>query len=378
MFLRSQEDRYDYFLLTVVVLLVFIGLVMVYSASHHIAMQEHQNDGAYYFKKHFFRVALGFLAMLIGALVPYRFWLRLSKVILLISFVLLVAVLFVGITIGHARRWLPIGGFQFQPVDFARLGLIIYLSEALVRKQDYLDDWKTGVLPQLLVVALMALLVFKQPDLGSTVILLLVAGILFVTAGVRWKHLALVPLAGLLFAPFLRAYQIARLRTFVDSVAHGAPVSYQVKQSMISLGHGGLFGVGLDNGVQKLRFLPEPYTDFIFSIIGEEFGFLGAMVVLTLFLLLVIEGFRIARRCQDDGGMLLATGLTASIALYAFVNAAMVANLLPTKGLPMPFISYGGSYTISTLAAVGILLNISQHRDVNPLQRSGLRFEVEK
>ena len=363
---HAEENRYSYFLLTLVILLVCFGLIMVYSASHHIAMQEHNGDGAFYFKKHFIRVTAGMVALLIGALVPYRFWLRLSKVILLLSIGLLVAVLVGGVAVGHAQRWLPIGGFRFQPVDFARLGLIIYLSDALVRKQDYLDDWKVGLLPQLLVVGLMSALVLRQPDMGSTVMLILIAGILFITGGVRLRHLALVGVLALPLSLFLKPYHMQRIQTYVNTVFHGMPMSYQVKQSMISLGHGGILGVGLDNSVQKLRFLPEPYTDFIFAIIGEEFGFLGSVAVLTLFLLLVIEGFRIARRCREPGGALLATGITASIALYAFINAGVVVDLLPTKGLPMPFISYGGSFMISTLAGVGILLNISQHREFNP------------
>jgi len=366
MFLRSEENRYSYFLLTLVILLLCFGLIMVYSASHHIAMQEHNGDGAFYFKKHFVRVAIGMLALLLGALIPYRVWLRLSKPILLVSIGLLVAVLFAGVTIGHARRWLPIGGFQFQPVDFARLGLMIYLSDALVRKQDFLDDWKVGLLPQLLVVGVMSLLVISQPDMGSTIILILIAGILFVTGGVRFRHLALVGALALPLPLFLRPYHMQRVQAYIDTVLHGLPMTYQVKQSMISLGHGGFFGVGLDNSVQKLRFLPEPYTDFIFAIVGEEFGFLGAVAIMTLFLLLVIEGFRIARRCPDPAGALLATGITSSIALYAFINAGVVVNLLPTKGLPMPFISYGGSFMIATLAGVGILLNISQYREFNP------------
>ncbi len=373
MFRRLEENRYDYTLLALVILLVCIGLVMVYSASHYVAMKKFHDDGAFYFKKHFIRVFIGFVFMIIGALVPYKFWFRISKLILLISIGLLILVPFVGVTISNATRWIDIGGFRFQPVDFVRLGLIIYLSEAMVRKRDYLDHFKEGFFPQLLVVGIISVLLLQQPDMGSALMLIMIALVIFVTAGVNFRHIGatmFLPVFGVLL---VKEYQLLRIKSYLDSVLHGLPVSYQVKQSMISLGHGGFLGVGLDNSVQKLQYLPEPYTDFIFAIIGEEFGFLGTTAVLTLFLVLIYRGYKIARRCPDDGGALLATGITTSIGLYAFINAGVVCNLLPTKGLPMPFISYGGTFMISTLAAIGILLNISQHREVDP-SRAGRRI----
>jgi cell division protein FtsW len=357
---RLDTYRYDYFLLVVVILLVCIGLVMVYSASHHIAMKKHNEDGAYYFKKHFIRVIIGLVLMVLGALIPYRFWLRLSKPMILVGIALLVAVLLHGVTIRNATRWYKLGGFLFQPVDFVRLALIFYLTDAIVRKRDYLEDFKIGVLPQLVVVGTIAILLLKQPDMGSAVILVAISLVLLISGGMPLRHVGWLSLGVLPLGLLVRSYHLERLRDYIQSI-RGVEIPYQVKQALISLGNGGIFGVGLDNSIQKLEYLPDPFTDFILAIVGEEFGFVGSVVVLTLFLLLVVEGYRIARRCDDMGGFLLAVGITTSLALYAFVNAGVVCNLLPTKGLPLPFISYGGSFMMSNLFAIGVLLNISQH-----------------
>jgi len=357
----ENENRYNYYLLGLVFLLLCAGLVMVYSASHPVALKRY-DDSSLFFRNHFYRVFFGIGIMILTALIPYKFWLRYAKLGLLVGIILLILVLFIGTSKeGAATRWLRLFGMRFQPVDFVRLALILYLTDAMVRKHDYLDHWKEGFLPQIIVLGIVELLLMKQPDMGSVVILCVLACVIFLTAGVRVKYLCLV---GAVILPALllkQPYQINRVTAFINSVFNGHPLVYQIDQSFISLGNGGFWGVGLDNSTQKLAYLPAPFTDFIFAIVGEEFGFLGAMIILTLFLLLVIEGYRIAHRCQDEAGMILATGITTSIALYAFLNAGVVCNLFPTKGLPMPFISYGGSFMISTLAGIGLLLNISQY-----------------
>ncbi|HDL18057.1 MAG TPA: cell division protein FtsW [Bacteroidetes bacterium] len=358
-----EENRYNYFLFGIVILLLCIGLVMVYSASHHVALKKYE-DGSLFFRKHFYRVLAGLIVMAITALIPYKMWLSTAKFWLLLGIGLLAAVLIFGESHGTATRWIKIYGFQFQPVDFVRLAIIFYLTDAMVRKQEYLDDWKVGILPQFIVLGLVSVLLLKQPDMGSVVILFTIGTVIFLTAGVPFLHIGTILTLGVVAAPFfLKQYQWIRIKNYFDSIFHDLPLSYQVQQSLISLGNGGLIGQGLDNSTQKLEFLPEPFTDFIFAIVGEEFGFLGALILLTLFLLIVMEGYRIAYKCRDEGGAILATGITTSLALYAFLNAGVVCNLFPTKGLPMPLISYGGSFMISSLAGIGILLNISQHNE---------------
>jgi len=329
-----------------------------------------------FFRNHFYRVLAGLVVLLITAFVPYKKWLKLSKLWILISIGLLVAVLFLGEG-GTAQRWIRIAGIRFQPVDFVRLALIFYLAHAMVKNKDYLDQWKEGLLPQLIVLGVVSLLLLMQPDMGSAVILIIISMVVFITAGVRLRHLLFlsVPAAIGMFWFFIRSYQYKRIIAYIDSVFHGLPLTYQIKQSLISLGNGGVFGRGLDNSTQKLEFLPEPFTDFIFAIIGEEFGFFGSIIIMTLFLVIIMEGYRIAHKCEDESGAILAAGITTGLALYAFLNAGVVCNLFPTKGLPMPFISYGGSFMITTLASIGILLNISQH---NEFRLSGAKSNPQK
>lgn len=359
----NDQNRYNFLLLGITILLLCIGLIMVYSASHHIALKKFE-DGSLFFRKHFYRVLAGLVVLLITAFIPYKKWLMLAKLWILLGIGLLVAVLFIGEG-DTAQRWIRIAGIRFQPVDFVRIALICYLANAMVKNRDYFDHWKEGLLPQLIVLGIVALLLLKQPDMGSAVILIIISMVIFITAGVRLRHLLLLSIPAiigmLLF--FIRSYQYQRIIAFINSVFHGMPLTYQIKQSLISLGNGGVFGKGLDNSSQKLEFLPEPFTDFIFAIVGEEFGFFGSLILMTLFLILVMEGYRIAHKCEDESGAILATGITTSLALYAFLNAGVVCNLFPTKGLPMPFISYGGSFMITTLAGIGILLNISQHNE---------------
>ncbi len=356
---QEESKKYLYFLILVLAL-VCMGLVMVYSASHPIAAQKFK-DPSHYLKNHFIRIAIGSLLFALGAAVPYRKWVHWGRLGILVSFGLLLLVLIPGpqrSTINYATRWLRLGSFRFQPVDFVRLFVIFYLADVLTRKEELLGRFKEGVLPQLVVLGVIAGMLLLQPDLGSALMLLTVAGILLITGGVPLKFFA--PLVGLVPVGilFLHDYQRIRVLRYFDSVFHGEPVSYQVGQSLVALGKGGLLGVGLDNSVQKLHYLPEPFSDFVFSILGEEFGFLGTFLVLTAILAVILFGYRTAQRAKSKEGLLMAAGITTTIALYAFVNTAVVTSLLPTKGLPMPFISYGGSFQITVLWGIGILYNI--------------------
>ncbi len=356
---HEESKKYLYFLILVLAL-VCVGLVMVYSASHPIAAQKFK-DPSHFLKNHFIRLALGSLLFALGAAVPYRRWARWGRLGILVSFVLLALVLIPGpqrSTINHATRWLRFGSFRFQPVDFVRLFVIFYLADALTRKEELLSNFKEGVLPQVLVLGVIAGMLFLQPDLGSMLMLLTVAAVLLITGGVPLKFFAPILAVAPLGFIFIHDYQRLRILRYFESVFHGEPVSYQVGQSLVGLGKGGFWGVGLDNSIQKLHFLPEPFSDFIFAILGEEFGFLGTFLVLTAFLAVVFFGYRTAQRARSKEGLLIAVGITSTIALYAFVNVGVVTSLLPTKGLPMPFISYGGTFQVTVLWGIGILYNI--------------------
>jgi len=357
--MREDSKKYLY-LGALTFALICVGLVMVYSASQPIASQKYGNS-SFFLLRHFIRLIIGFVLMAIGMAVPYQSWAKFGRFLILLSFVLLLLVLIPSpyrLTINHAHRWLRIGGLQFQPVDFVRLFVIFYLADVLSRKEALLGRFKEGLLPQLIVLGIILGMILLQPDLGSTLILAIIIGILFITGGIPLKFLA--PFAGIVPLGFLLIHDYQRLRIikFLNSVIHGEPVSYQVAQSLVGLGKGGFLGVGLDNSTQKLHFLPEPFSDFIISILGEEFGFLGIFLVLTAVLIVIIMGYRIAQRASTKEGMLMAVGITSTIALYTFVNAGVATSLLPTKGLPMPFISYGGSFQISILWGIGILVNI--------------------
>ncbi|GBD94034.1 lipid II flippase FtsW [bacterium BMS3Abin05] len=364
--MRDESKKYV-FLLVLTFALICIGLVMVYSASHPIAAQKYGNSRFFLFR-HFIRLVIGFIFLAIGVGVPYQKWVKFGRPALLVSFVLLLALLIPGpyqATLNKAHRWLRIAGVQFQPVDFVRIFVIFYLADVLTRKEELLGHFKKGLLPQLVVLGILLGLIWRQPDLGSMLILTILIGVLFIAGGIPIRFLAPSVVVFPVVFFLMHDYQRLRIMKFLNSVIHGEPVSYQVAQSLVALGKGGFLGVGLDNSTQKLHFLPEPFSDFIVSILGEEFGFLGILVVFTGILIVILIGYRIAQRARTKEGMLLAVGISSTIALYTFVNAGVVTSLLPTKGLPLPFISYGGSFQISILWGIGILVNIMRQSEEN-------------
>lgn len=351
-------------LLVVVLVLLALGLPLVYSASSVRAEKEF-HDSAYFLKRHVARVILGLFALVMATRVDYRTWLRFAPLIAFIAFVLslLVFVPGLGISIRGSHRWIRLAGFQLQPSDVSRYALVIFVAAYLARNRAALSSFKRGVAPLLGVVALLVLPILFEPDAGTTGLLLLLCGLLLFLGGVKLMHLGALGAAGagLLYA-YLRTvpYQRVRLENFVAGIKGEIEPVWQVKQSLIGIGSGGVLGVGLGGSHQKYSFLPDPFTDFILSILGEELGLLGMLFVLSLFGWFILRGMQIALRAPDQGGMLLASGITLAIGLYALVNAAVVMNLFPTTGIPMPFLSYGGSAQMMNLFAVGILLRISK------------------
>jgi cell division protein FtsW len=358
------RGEYDKILFTVTLILVGLGILMVYSASA-IRAQEQFGDPSFFLKRHVVWAVVG-LTTLIGVLGQnYRQLQRWAPLLYLISVVLLIVVLIpgVGTKVNGARRWLRFAGLSFQPAEFAKFGLILYMSRLLANKGERIREFTDGLLPPFILAVLIVGLIALQPNYGTALVLFAsVAALLFV-AGTRISHLALVglclaPLAGLLLmqAPHVRG----RVLAMVDPSQASPRFLYQLGQSQLALGRGGSLGAGLGDGMQKLFYLPEPHTDFIFAIVGEELGYAGALGVLVLFGVLCWRGIRIGLKAPDPFGCYLALGITSLIVIQAAVNIGMVVGLLPTTGLPLPFLSFGGTSLVMTLFGVGILLGISR------------------
>jgi len=288
---------------------------------------------------------------------------------LIVAGVCLVLVLVppIGQAINGTRRWIRLGPVSFQPVELAKLALVVYLAAFLARKRGALEEFRTGTLPPLLVVGVLAGLVLLQPDLGNCMTLIVLTFALLYLAGSPIKHLAWVAAPALpliVVAIWMAPYRMRRITAFVDPWADPRGGGFQIIQSWLALGNGGVLGQGIGASRQKLFYLPESHTDFIFAILGEELGFVGAVAIVALFAVLVWRGLRVGLRAPDAFGAYLALGITVLIATQTLLNLGVVTGLLPTKGLPLPFISFGGSALLMTMLATGMLLNISQHAHV--------------
>jgi len=352
----------DIVLLVVTLMLVGIGTVMVFSSSMAIV-----RNPSFYLKQHLIRVGLGIMAMLVAMRIDYRFLKKLSKPSIALGFGLLITVIlmkFLGITqdVRGAYRAIHLKFISFQPSEFTKVALVVYLADLLSRKQDKLDDFTHGYLPPLIVTGLSCLLITLQPDLGTAVTIATIALVIFFVSGIRFAYLlgtVLLALPFLYMAVVVKGYRRDRIMAFLNPSRDTQGIAYQINQSLLAIGSGGLFGVGLGRGKQKFLFLPEPHTDFVFSVIGEELGFIGALSVMALFLIFIWRGMRAAKRAPDLYGFLLGVGLTSMIGIYALFNIAVVTGVFPTTGLPLPFLSYGGSSLLMALFSVGVLLNIS-------------------
>jgi cell division protein FtsW len=358
---RRVAGQLEFHLLVLVTLgLVAFGLVMVYSASSGRAAVAN-GDPAYFLKRQALYAVMGLVAMAVLSRVPFRRLKPLAGPLLLTSFVLLVAVLAMGTSVNGARRWLPVGIIDFQPSELAKLALCLWLAGLLARRA---APQTLGELsrPIGLVVLAACGLIIVEPDLGTSIAIVLMASAMLAVAGTPSRVLAgagatLVGLA--LAAIWLEPYRRERLFAFMDPWADPEGAGFQTVQAMIALGSGGVFGVGLGESVQKINYLPEANTDMIFAVIGEELGLVGSGAVVAAFAVFGWAGFNVALRCRDPFGKLLAAGITALVTGQALVNLAAVLGLAPLTGIPLPFVSYGGSSLIVGLAAVGILLNIA-------------------
>ncbi len=358
----------DLWLFGVAVVLLSVGVVMVYSASAIVA-GDRFHDPYFFLKRQLCWALLGAAGLWVALRVDYRRLERFVLPLLVVSVALLVLVLIppIGQAINGTRRWIRLGPVSFQPAELAKLTLVVYVAAFLGRKRDSLDDFRQGLLPPLAVAGTLGALVLAQPDLGNCLTLIALTFALLFLAGGQLGHLGLilapaVPLIAI--AIWAAPYRLRRITAFLDPWSDPRGSGFQIIQSWLAFGNGGVLGQGIGASKQKLFYLPEAHTDFIFAIVGEELGFLGAAGVIALFSVFVWRGLRIGLRAPDAFGGYLALGITVLIATQTLVNLGVVLGLLPTKGLPLPFMSFGGSALLVTLLSTGVLLNISQHANV--------------
>ena len=362
---KARLKPADGTLALILALLMMCGLLTLFSATYYKAVD--QGDALLEVKKQLIGVGLGAFLMFLTSRIPYSFWQKPRVVMLALtgSFALLVLVLIpgIGVYVNGSRRWLNIAGMSFQPSELAKIASVMYLASTLSFRLKQVERLWTGILPLLVVPAAMFLLILQQPNLSTAGSIMIVAILMMLLAGAKWKHLSLMGVAGLAvgFAyAWVEPYRRERLLSFRNPFAQMSDEGYQLSQSLIAIGSGGLFGRGLGQGRQKFSYLPYPESDFIFAIIGEDFGLFGCCVVILLFVAFAVAGMRIALNCQDRYGCLLAAGITAMISVQAFINIGVVVGILPTTGLPLPFFSAGGTSISLLMAAVGILFNISR------------------
>jgi len=362
--MRSEQRpvKLDSLLLGAVMTLVGLGLVMVYSASA-IAAQDKVGDGLYFLKRQAIAAGLGVGAMSLALALGYRRLARLAYPLLLLSVAMLVLVLVPGVghTVYGSQRWLRLPGLSVQPAEIAKVSWVIYLAYSLAKKKEKVATFSIGFLPHLLLAGVLVVLCMLQPDFGSAVALLFLLFTLLFTAGTKLSYLVgsvLVAIPIGYHAVASSPYRMKRILAFMDPWAHRKDVGYQVAESLMTIGSGGVHGLGLGDGRQKLFFLPEAHTDFIFSIIGEELGFLGVALVVLLFGVIIWRGVRASLSAGEPFGTYLGLGMTSLFAYHAVVNMCVATGLLPTKGLTLPFLSYGGTSLVVMMGAAGVLLSI--------------------
>jgi cell division protein FtsW len=355
----------DPVLLLVVCVILVIGIVMVTSASYIIALGKF-DDGFYYTKKQGLAVVIGLGVMYLFSMITPSFWRQLAAPLMALGLVLLLLVFLpgLGVEMGGSHRWIRLPfGFSIQPSEFAKFALIVFIANSLAKKGDTLRDFAVGFLPQILVIGIVVFLVLLQPDFGTAVIVTVVGFLMLFVAGVKLQHLlgcVILAVPFLVHVAVSAPYRVMRWKSFLDPWADPLNAGFQVIQSLVAFGCGGIWGVGIGKGMQKLYYIPQPHSDFIFAVVGEELGLFGVLLLILLFYVLICRGLVLSIRCRDSFQRLLAFGITALIGLQAMVNMGVALGLLPTKGLPLPLVSLGGTSLIINLAGLGILMAVAK------------------
>lgn len=369
----SRRGTPDFLLLIMTLALIAFGMLMVYSASSMSATL-YWDDSLHFIKRQAIAVALGLILMMFFMNLHYsklkKWAVPLFSLVLIMLF--LVPIIGVGDDFKGARSWFALGPLNLQPAEFAKLALIIYLSALINKKGEQFYQFKKGLLPTLIIIGTYCGLIMLQPDFGSTVVLGLIAALVILVGGVNLKHFFALSLGGIAVAslvvviPFLSGnsdYRSARITSFMDPWADASNTGWQITQSLMAFGHGGIWGAGFGQSIQKLGFLPAPHNDFIFAIIGEELGFIGCALFLLFYLLFLWRGILISLRCKDPFGSLVGVGIMGMIGIQALINLGGVTNTIPLTGVTLPFISYGGSSILVLMASIGIVIGLSREQN---------------
>ncbi|MDM5337933.1 putative lipid II flippase FtsW [Fictibacillus enclensis] len=376
--LKKMFRHYDYSLVIAILVLCAIGLVMVYSASIIVSINRFGYESNFFFIRQLVFLIAGLFCFLIAMIIPYHLYKKLIIPIVFGSIVLLAAVLFIGRTTNNAQSWIYIGSIGFQPSEFVKLGLTIYLAAIFSKKKDKLENFAASA-PPISIFGIIFILIMKQPDLGTGMIIAATTGIIILSSGMKPVHKLMLIVAAVfimgLGSQFISDEQKSRFTAAYAPFSDPEGKGFQLVNSYLAIGHGGITGTGLGQSIQKYGFLPEPQTDFIIAVIAEELGFWGVAIVVGLIAFVVIKGFITGLRSRDTYGSLLAFGISGMVGIQATVNLGAAIGLLPVTGVPLPFISYGGSSLVLLLISMGILVNISCHvnykrKHQNPEQAS--------
>lgn len=362
--MKELFKGYDYTLIITPILLASFGIVMIYSASM-VSTVVDGLDSTYYLVRQLQWFVLGLIGFVLTCLFPYKKYQNMILFIVIGSFILLFAVIFFGDTVNRATRSISILGFNIQPAEFIKLTLIIYLSSVYSKKQEYIGNFVQGVLPPLIITGLMILLIALQPDIGTATIVLLIVSTIILSSGIRFKHLVMLgvfafAILAIAIPRMITETRIARITGAYDPFQNPESTGYHLIQSYIAIGGGGVTGEGLGQSVQKLGYLWGAHTDFIMAVIAEELGIFGVVIVIGLFTVITLRGLFIARKCTDSFGSLLAIGISSMVAIQAIINLGAISGILPITGVPLPFLSYGGSSLFVLMISMGILNNIAR------------------
>ncbi|WP_374721054.1 FtsW/RodA/SpoVE family cell cycle protein [Peribacillus tepidiphilus] len=385
--LKKIIKSYDYSLIAVIFVLSLFGLVMIYSASMIMAPARFELPSDYFYQKQKVHLILALIAFLVTALIPYKVY-QFKQVLVFIFFgsIAVLGALFVfGHVAGNAQSWYKLGSRSLQPAEFIKLGVIIYLSAVYAKKQHYINNFNVGVIPPLLYLVVVCGLIVLQPDIGSAAIIFLIALTIILSSGMNGKTIA--KLFGVMFIILLFASpffllkkdsifteeRMGRIYSFLDPFAYEEKEGYQLVNSFLAIGSGGLKGVGLGESVQKYGYLPEPHTDFIMAIISEELGAAGVLFVLFCLSFIVLKGLRVAAICKDPFGSLLAIGISSMIGIQSFINLGGMTGIIPLTGVTLPFVSYGGSSLLLLGLAAGMLVNVSMFTNYDKNYRSQIK-----
>lgn len=366
MAIKKHKLKIDYSMLLLTLALLGYGLIVLYSASTVQSFINFGNTSTYIVHQLIYGAVVGLIAMYICSRVDYHVWQKYLPVLVFVSLFLLFLVKIpgLGFASGGASRWIRLGPLTLQPAELAKLVIVFYLASWVDKRKNKLNDFYFGLLPSLLIIGLFAGLILWQPDVGTMLVLLLVAFFMLFVAGIPWKYFfysIICGVLGLYLIVKIEPYRVKRLTTFFNPSLDPKGISYQINQALLGIGSGGWLGFGYGLSRQKHSYLPEVMSDSVFAVLGEELGFFRAVIALLLFVAFAVKGFAIAKNAPDTFGKMVAFGITSWIVLQALINVAAIVNLMPLTGIPLPFFSYGSTALIANLAAVGILLNISRY-----------------